>query len=120
MKTKTIYMRDDIAFAMAGYDRLNNHRFNHIDLFVMEVLLSDAYITDLNLAEISLSSLSTVKRSINKLCKFGFIKKHLAHDNTKTLEICEDFLNTFLDTYFYAEPYYSRYVQLSKDNGIEV
>lgn len=112
MNKKSIYMREDIAFAMRNYNDSHNHKFNLTDLFTMEVILSNAYTSDLDLSCLLICSLSTVKRSINKLCNFGFITKHLAHDNTKSLKLHENILDEFLNKYLYTEPYYSEYMKL--------
>ena len=89
----------DIAHAMINYDNANRHRFTLIDLTVMDNIISNTYTTDLDLANSAMCSLSTIKRSINKLCDFGLLKKHLAHDNTKTLELDQEMLDLFLRTY---------------------
>jgi hypothetical protein len=109
MNANHTFTRNDLAYAMINYDNAKRHRFTLIDLTVMEAILSDAYTTDMALANIAMCSLSTIKRSINKLCDFGFLKKHIAYDNTKTLDMDHEMLKLFIDAYFYAEPYYSEY-----------
>lgn len=103
---------NNLFFAMINYDNAKRHRFTLIDLAVMETIMSGTYTTDTELARIALCSLSTIKRSINKLCEFGFITKHIAYDNTKTLKLDQKTLDTFINTYFYAEPYHSRYKEM--------
>ena len=103
------FKHHDLAYAMINYDNIKRHRFNLIDLAVLEAIISDTYTNDIELARIAMCSLSTIKRSINKLCDFGFLKKHIAHDNAKSLHLDNDMLNLFINTYFYAEPYYSEY-----------
>lgn len=106
------FTRNDLAFAMINYDNAKRHRFTLIDLTVMENIISNSYTSDMELARIAMCSLSTIKRSINKLCDFGFIKKHIAYDNTKTLELDHEMLDLFISAYFYSEPYYSEYKKL--------
>lgn len=89
----------DLAKAMINYDNIQRHRFTLIDLTVMDNILSNNYTTDTALASAAMCSLSTVKRSINKLCEFGLLKKHIAYDNTKTLELDQETLDLFLSTY---------------------
>ena len=103
---------DDLAYAMINYDNTKRHRFTLIDLAVMENVILNTYTNDIELARIAMCSLSTVKRSINKLCEFGLLEKHLAHDNAKTLQLNNDMLTLFINTYFYAEPYHSEYKKL--------
>lgn len=103
---------DDIAYAMINYDNVKRHRFTLIDLAVMENVILGTYTNDMELARIAMCSLSTVKRSINKLCDFGFLKKSIAYDNAKTLQLDNDMVNLFISTYFYAEPYYSEYEKI--------
>ena len=95
----TIHLHNDIGTAMSNYNKLHGRHFITIDSFIICALLSDAYTTDQELAQLSMSSLSTVKRSINKLCNFGLINKHLSHTNQKTLTINEPQLHTFIRTY---------------------
>ena len=114
MKNKSIYLRDDLAFAMRNCKTL---KFNSIDLFTLEVLLADTYTNDAELAKLLLCSMSTIKRSINKLCNYGFISKHITYKNTKIIELHQDVVNIFLNTYFYAEPYYSKYIKDARKNG---
>ena len=97
------YTNQDLFCAMVNYDNAKRHRFTLIDLAVMETIISGAYTTDTELARIALCSLSTIKRSINKLCDFGFIKKHSSHDNTKTIELDQEMLDLFLDTYYHKQ-----------------
>lgn len=103
--------RNDLFFAMINYDNVKRHRFTLIDFAVMEAIMSDSYKTDIELARIAMCSLSTIKRSINKLCDFGLIIKHIAHDNTKILKLDQEMLDLFINTYFYAEPYHSEYLK---------
>ena len=67
-----------------------------IDGSVLNAILSNAYTTDAELADITISSLSTVKRSINKLCNFGFLRKHITPNNIKTIEVQEYTLGNFI------------------------
>lgn len=111
MNANHTFTNHALAYAMINYDNSKRHRFTLIDLAVLESIISDSYTTDTDLAKIALCSLSTIKRSINKLCDFGFLKKHISNDNTKTLELDQDLLNIFIGAYFYAESYYSDYLQ---------
>ena len=112
---------DDLAFAMINYDNVKRHRFTLIDLAVMENIILDTYTTDTELARLAMCSLSTIKRSINKLCEFGLITKHISNDNTKSLRLDQEMLELFLNTYFYKEPYYSEYIkQVGEFNGKRV
>lgn len=104
---------NDLFFAMINYDNAKRHKFTLIDLAIMETIMSGAYTTDIELARIALCSLSTIKRSINKLCEFGLIEKHIAYDNSKTLKLNEEMLALFINTYFYAEPYHSEYKRMT-------
>ena len=100
MNNKSIYTESNIFTAMLNYCQGNNHEnFTLIDVVVMDTVISNTYTNDTDLAHSSLCSLSTIKRSINKLCNFGLITKHLAHDNTKTLGVHQDNLNSFLKQY---------------------
>jgi hypothetical protein len=112
MTEKVIYMRDDIGIAMSNYNKAHGRHFITIDSFVMCVILSDAYTTDHELAKLSMSSLSTVKRSINRLCDFGLIKKHISNINQKTLTVNQSSFDSFINSYFNAEPYRSAYLAL--------
>ena len=103
MNTTHTYTHKDLFCAMVNYDNAKRHRFTLIDLAVMETIMSGAYTTDIELARLALCSLSTIKRSINKLCDFGLIKKHLSHDNTKTIELDHEVLKLFLETYYYKQ-----------------
>lgn len=93
MNHKTYY---DINIAMSNYNKKNGNYFITIDASVLNIALSNAYTTDSELADITTSSLSTVKRSINKLCNFGFLKKHITQNNIKTLEVQQEMLNNFI------------------------
>ena len=93
---------NDLAFAMINYDNVKRHRFTLIDLAVMESIITNSYTTDIELARIAMCSLSTIKRAINKLCDFGFLVKHISSDNTKTLELDQDMLKLFINTYSYS------------------
>lgn len=117
MPQKPIYIRYDLSFAMHNYNHAHNYNFNITDLFTLEALLSDAYTNDAELARMAMCSLRTIKRSINKLCEFGFITKHLAHDNTKTLELHHNAIKSFLDQYFYAEPYDIEHTDMVAQEG---
>lgn len=99
MNTASTHIIQDLFCAMVNYDSANGHKFTLIDLVIMEMIILDTYTTDIELARLALCSLSTIKRSINKLCSFGFITKHLSHDNTKSLELHQDKLNAFIKTY---------------------
>lgn len=112
MTENPIYMRDDICFAMSNYNKTQKHYFLAVDSFIACVILSNAYTTDHKLAHLSMSSLSTVKRSINRLCDFGLVEKHLSKTNQKTITVNHKFLDAFLNQYFYAEPYYTTYLAL--------
>lgn len=81
---------------MHNYNRNNSDTFNLIDAVVLDTIISGSYTTDSDLAAFCLSSLSTVKRSINKLCAFGFITKHITPNHIKTLELHQDVLNKFI------------------------
>ena len=79
----------------------------------MESVMLNTYTTDVALARMALCSLSTVKRSINKLCEFGLISKHISEDNTKTIALNKDMVELFINTYFYAEPYHTEYLKIA-------
>ena len=81
---------------MHNYNRNNSDTFNLIDVVVLNTIISGSYTTDSDLATFCLSSLSTVKRSINKLCAFGFITKHITPNHIKTRELHQDVLNKFI------------------------
>lgn len=87
---------NNIIAAMHNYNHDGPDTFNLIDAVVLNTIISGSYTTDSELASWSLSSLSTVKRSINKLCTFGFITKHITPNHIKTLEVHQDTLNKFL------------------------
>lgn len=100
MNTKTVYTENDLYEAMLNYCQTNNQdSFTLIDIVVMHAILSDTYTNDRDLAHNSLCSLSTIKRSINKLCNFGLITKHLAHDNTKSLKLHQHNFDAFINQY---------------------
>lgn len=103
MNANYTYANKDLFCAMINYDNAKRHRFTLIDLAVMETIISGTYTTDIELTRLALCSLSTIKRSINKLCDFGFIKKHLSHDNTKTIELDHETLELFLKTYCHQQ-----------------
>ena len=96
---KSIYMRNDICAAMSNYNESHRRYFITIDSFVVCAVLSNAYTTDHELARLSMSSLSTVKRSINKLCDFGILKKHISKINQKALTVNIQSLSSFLSKY---------------------
>lgn len=89
-------MQTDIATAMNNYNKNHNCNFALVDSLVLGIVRSNTYTTDTELAEQLLCSERTIKRSINKLCSFGLIKKHLSYDNTKTLSLQEDALKHFI------------------------
>lgn len=120
MNMNDIRKPNKLACAMINYDNAKRHRFTLIDLTVMESIISNAYTTDAALASIAMCSLSTIKRSINKLCDFGLLQKHLAQDNTKTLTVDQEMMNLFMNTYFYAEPYYSEYMEVCNDQRLSL
>ena len=99
MNANHTFTNHALAYAMINYDNSKRHRFTLIDLAVLESIISDSYTTDIALAQTSLCSLSTIKRSINKLCDFGFLTKHISHDNTKTLTLDRELLDIFLNAY---------------------
>lgn len=85
-----------ILQALSTYNETTHEqKFSIIDVLVLEAALTNTYTTDQHLAVKLMCSQRTIKRSINKLCDFGFITKHLAYDNTKTLELHGDALNHF-------------------------
>jgi hypothetical protein len=95
----TIDMRGDIGIAMSNYNKAHGRYFITIDPFITCAVLANAYTTDKELAHISMSSLSTVKRSINRLCDFGILKKHISKINEKTLAVNHEALTSFLNQY---------------------
>lgn len=95
----TIHTRGNIGIAMSNYNKTHGHYFITIDPFIICTVLEDAYTTDQELAHISISSLSTVKRSINRLCDFGILKKHISKINEKTLSVDNEALTSFLSQY---------------------
>lgn len=103
MINKAINMRSDICTAMSNYNKVHGRYFITIDSFIACTILSDAYTTDCELASLSMSSLSTVKRSINKLCDFGILKKHISKTNQKDLEVNQSALERFINNYFAPE-----------------
>ena len=94
-------INENISKALSTYNNTtnNNSYFSILDALVLDTIASGSYKTDAQLATLYMCSASTIKRSINKLCSFGFITKHLAHDNTKSLELHQDKLNAFIKTY---------------------
>lgn len=104
MAAKPIHIRNDICIAMSNYNKAQEHNFIAIDSFIVNAILSDAYTSDHELAQLSMSSLSTVKRSINRLCVFGILQKHISKTNQKALTVNAQFLEQFLDQYFYSSP----------------
>lgn len=99
----TIHLHNDIGTAMSNYNKLHGRYFITIDSFIVCAVLSDAYTTDQELAQLSMSSLSTVKRSINRLCSFGLLNKHISHTNQKTLTINEPQLRNFTHNYLHSD-----------------
>jgi hypothetical protein len=91
---------------MLNYNQAHGRYFITIDSFIACAILSDAYTTDYELANLSMSSLSTVKRSINKLCEFGIVEKHISKTNQKTLLISSTHLEAFLNQYSNTKPIY--------------
>lgn len=89
----------DFTSAMNNYNKTHNYNFTIIDAFTMATLHANTYTTDLDLAQRLLCSDRTIKRSINKLCSLGFVKKHFAQDNTKTVQVNCTSLNNFINTY---------------------
>lgn len=89
-------IRTNLNMAMNNYNKKNGNYFITIDGSVLNAILSNAYTTDAELADITISSLSTIKRSINKLCNFGFLRKHITPNNIKTLEVQEHALGNFI------------------------
>lgn len=94
-----INMRGDIFVAINNYNKQMGRHFSCRDTFVICTVLSDAYTTDQDLSKLAACSLSTVKRSINKLCDFGILEKHIAPDHTKTLTVKQAELDAFLSQY---------------------
>ena len=94
-----INMRGDIFVAINNYNKQIGRHFSCRDTFVICTVLSDAYTTDQDLSKLAACSLSTVKRSINKLCDFGILEKHIAPDHTKTLTVKQAELDAFLSQY---------------------
>lgn len=97
----TINIRTDVGVSMSNYNKEHGHHFITIDSFIMCVILSNAYTTDQELSKLSMSSLSTVKRSINRLCNFGLATKHISSTNQKTLTVNEQKFDSFINQYFY-------------------
>lgn len=95
----TIHTRGNIGVAMSNYNKTHGHYFITIDPFIICAVLEGAYTTDQELAHISISSLSTAKRSINRLCDFGILKKHISKINEKTLTVDHEVLTNFLSQY---------------------
>ena len=89
-------IRTSLNMAMNNYNKKNGNYFITIDGSVLNAILSNAYTTDAELADITISSLSTIKRSINKLCNFGFLRKHIAPNNIKTIEVQKHALSNFI------------------------
>lgn len=91
---------ENIGHALNAYNNTSTaQKFSILDALILDTIASGAYKTDRNLALTFMCSERTIKRSINKLCEFGFIKKHLAHDNTKTLELHATVFHNFLKQY---------------------
>ena len=89
-----------IPKALNSYNQTNRtQKFSVIDALILDTILSKAYTTDRHLASCFMCSERTVKRSINKLCDFGFVIKHLAADHTKTLTPQQDVINNFMSKY---------------------
>ena len=89
-------IRTNLNMAMNNYNKKNGNYFITIDGSVLNAILSNAYTTDAELADITISSLSTIKRSINKLCNFGFLRKHITSNNIKTIEVQKHALSNFI------------------------
>ena len=94
-----INMRGDIFIATNNYNKQMGRYFSCRDVLVTCIVLSGAYTTDQDLSKLAACSLSTAKRSINKLCDFGILEKHIAPDHTKTLTINQVKLDAFLSQY---------------------
>ena len=94
-----INMRGDIFIATNNYNKQMGRYFSCRDVLVTCIVLSGAYTTDQDLSKLAACSLSTIKRSINKLCDFGILKKHIAPDHTKTLTVNQIELDAFLSQY---------------------
>ena len=94
-----INMRGDIFVATNNYNKQMGRYFSCRDVLVICIMLSGAYTTDQDLSKLAACSLSTVKRSINKLCDFGILEKHIAPNHTKTLTINQIELDAFLSQY---------------------
>lgn len=94
-----INMRGDIFVAINNYNKQMGRYFSCRDVLVTCIVLSGAYTTDQDLSKLAACSLSTVKRSINKLCDFGILEKHIAPDHTKTLTVKQAKLDAFLSQY---------------------
>lgn len=94
-----INMRGDIFVATNNYNKQIGRYFSCRDVLVTCIVLSGAYTTDQDLSKLAACSLSTVKRSINKLCDFGILEKHIAPDHTKTLTVKQAELDAFLSQY---------------------
>ena len=99
---KPIYFNYDIVNAMTTYNQTVKRHFLPIDVFIMEAVMSNAYVSDHQIAHIFMTSERTVKRSINKLCDFGLITKHIAQNNAKSITLNMDALRQFLYTYHYS------------------
>ena len=102
MTKSPVYIKDDICIAMSNYNESQHRYFITIDSYVVCAVLSGAYTSDHELARLSMSSLSTVKRSINKLCNFGILQKHISKTNQKALTVNHQHLEKFLNQYFYS------------------
>lgn len=86
----------NLIAAIHCYNKTNNSNLTLIDAFILQTLSTNSYTTDADLAAKALCSERTVKRAINKLCECGLAKKHLAYDNTKSVQLCSEAYNNLL------------------------
>ena len=89
-----------ISESLNNYNKTKNGpKFTILDALILDTVMSNAYTTDLILSRWFMCSESTIKRSINKLCNFGLIAKHISQNNTKNLTVQEEALNSFIVKY---------------------
>lgn len=93
-------MHTNLIYAISNYNKTHKPTLNLTDAFILSTLHSTPYHSDSDLASKALCSERTIKRSINKLCECGLLEKHLAYDNTKSVNIKEDVYNNLLAQHF--------------------
>lgn len=92
-----IILDNSIATAMNTYNKTYHGYFIVTDFLVLSAIASGTYTTDNDLARRTMTSERTIKRSINKLCEFGILEKHIIQNHIKTLTMNQAALNAFIN-----------------------